>query len=174
MRLWPRRETLKERLLREGGLSATDDEARRPPWDKVGIHGVSRPREWDEVVTTEADVEGEEARFVALDEAIVIEDGPDDVEALADALTLEPPFRAEARRVDANLWSVAARGIEVVRLPGQAGDELELVSRDGFTELMIDGVRAFGSIPALERDGDHVVRARRLDSDLFEVDGAPL
>lgn len=174
MRLWPRRETLNERLLREGGVSARRDEARRPPWDKVGIHGVSRPREWDEVATTEAEVDGEAARFVALDEAIVIEDGPDDVEALADALTLEPPFRAEARRVDANLWSVAASRIEVVHLPAQSGDELELVSHDGFTELTVDGMRAFGSIPALEREGDHVVRARRLDGDLFEVDAAPL
>jgi hypothetical protein len=174
VRLWRRRETLVERLAREGGLDAPASEARRPPWDKVGIHGMSRPREWDEVVTAEWDVEGESAAFVALADSILIEEGPDDVEALADAVTLDPPFRGEARRVGAGLWSVAARGIEVVRLPGQFGDELELVSRDGSRELRIDGGRVFGSIPGLEREGDYVVRARRLEGDLFEVDAAPL
>jgi hypothetical protein len=32
----------------------------------------------------------------------------------------------------------------------------------------------FGSIPGLERAGDYVVRATRLEGDLFEVDAAPL
>jgi hypothetical protein len=174
VRLWRRRETLNERLLREGGLASADDESTRPPWDKVGIHGVSRPAKWDEVTTVEADVDGDIARFVVLRDAIVIEDGADDVDGLADAVALEPPFRAEARRVDEGLWAVGARSVEVVSLPGQEGDELELVSRGGSRELTIDGGRAFGSIPDLERAGDYVVRARRVDGDVFEVDAAPL
>ena len=140
----------------------------------VGIHGVSRPAKWDEVTTVEADVDGDVARFVVLQDAIVIEDGPDDVAALADALTLEPPFRAEARRVDEGLWAVGARRLEIVSLSEQPGDELELVSRGGSRELTIDGGRAFGSVPGLEREGDYVVRARRLDGDVFEIDTAPL
>jgi hypothetical protein len=174
VRLWPRRETLNQRLLREGGLTAGDDESTRPPWDKVGIHGVSRPAEWDEVTTVEADVDGDVARFVVLRDAIVIEDGPDDVASLADAVALEPPFRAEARRVDEGLWAVGARRVEIASLPGQPGDELELVSRGGSHELVVDGLRVFGSVPGLEREGDYVVRAKRLDGDQFEVEAAPL
>jgi hypothetical protein len=174
VRLWPRRETLNQRLLREGGLAPGDNESTRPPWDKVGIHGVSRPAEWDEVTTVEADADGDVARFVVLGDAIVIEDGPDDVAALADAVALEPPFRAEARRVGEGLWAVGARRVEITSLPGQPGDELELVSRGGSHELTVDGVRVFGSVPGLEREGDYVVRARRLDGDQFEVEAAPL
>ena len=174
MRLWRRRETLHERLLREGGLAVGNDEPVRPSWDKVGIHGVHRPAEWDEVATVAAEIDGDFARFVVLPDEIVIEEGPDDVDALADGVGLEPPFRAEARRAGEGLWAVGARRVDVAKLPGQEGDELELVSRDGFRELTIDGSRAFGSVAALERDGDYVVRARRLDGDLFEVDTAPL
>jgi hypothetical protein len=174
VKLWRRRETLNQRLLREGGLTSGDNEVTRPSWDKIGIHGVSRPAKWDEVTTVEADVDGDVARFVVLQDAIVIEDGPDDVAALADALTLESPYRAEARRVDEGLWAVGARRLETVTLPGQPGEELELVSRGGSRELTIDGGRAFGSVPGLEREGDYVVRARRLDADVFEIDATPL
>jgi hypothetical protein len=43
----------------------------------------------------------------------------------------------------------------------------------GERTLLVDGERAFGSVPALERP-EHVVRARRIDGDLWEVDEAPL
>ena len=174
MRLWRRREPLHERLLREAGLTAGDAEPARPSWDKVGIHGVHRPAEWDEVATVAAEIDGEVARFVVLPDEIVIENGPDEVDVLADAVGLDPPFRVEARRAGDGLWAVGARRVEVARLPGQEGDELELVSRDGSKELTIDGSRVFGSVAALERNGDYVVRARRLDGDLFEVDAARL
>jgi hypothetical protein len=126
------------------------------------------------VATVAAEIDGDVARFVVLPDEIVIEDGPDEVDVLADAVGLEPPFRAEARRAGDGLWAIGAKRVEVAKLPGQEGDELELVSRDGARELTIDGGRAFGSVAALERDGDYVVRARRLDGDLFEVDAAPL
>ena len=40
--------------------------------------------------------------------------------------------------------------------------------------LVIDGQRRFGSIPALERDGDYVVRGRRLDGDRWEIEASLL
>jgi hypothetical protein len=142
----------------------------RAPWDKAGIHGVHRPREWDDVVAVETDLPGDRARFVALAEQIVIEEGPDDVEALADAVTLEPPFRAEGRPTGGGLWSVGARQIQVVDLPGLAGEELQLASHAGVRELTVDGEQVFGSIPSLEREGDYVVRGRHLAGDLWEVE----
>jgi hypothetical protein len=174
VRLFGRRESLNERMLREAGLNDPGREDNRPPWDKAGIHGVNRPREWDEVVTVEADVPGDAAQFVVLEDTIFIDEGPDDVEPLANAVTLAPPYRAEGRRVGDRLWSVGARRTEVVRLPRLSGEELEFVSRDGFGDLMVDGSRALGSYPQLERDGDYVTRGVRLSDDLWEVETAAL
>ena len=169
-----RREPLHEKLAREGGLTENAGEDTRAPWDKAGIHGVHRPREWDEVATVEADMAGDRATFVVLDDRIVIEDGPDDVEPLADALSLDAPFRAEAVRRSEGVWAVAARRIEVVELPGIDGTELELTRRGGERTFVVDGERRFGSIPVLERDGDHTIRARRLDGDLWETEASLL
>ena len=169
-----RREPLHQRLAREGGLTENAGEDTRAPWDKAGIHGVHRPREWDEVATVEADMAGDRATFVVLDDRIVIEDGPDDVESLADALSLDAPFRAEAVRRSEDVWAVAARSIEVVELPGVDGTELELTRRAGERTFVVDGERRFGSIPVLERDGDHTIRARRLDGDLWETEASLL
>ena len=60
-----------------------------------------------------------------------------------------------------------------------AGDELELAEADGGRTLTVDGAREFGSIPELERigreKGEHyVIRARRLDGNLWEVEADPL
>ncbi len=169
-----RREPLHKRLAREGGLTESAGQDARAPWDKAGIHGVHRPREWDEVATVEAEVAGNRATFVVLDDRIVIEDGPDDVEPLAAALSLDPPYRVEAVRRSEDVWAVAARGIEVVELPGIDGTELELTRRAGERTFVVDGERRFGSIPVLERDGDHTIRARRLDGDLWETEASLL
>jgi hypothetical protein len=170
-----RREPLHERLAREGGLvEATGSEDTRAPWDKAGIHGVHRPREWDEVTTVGADVPGERADFVVLADRIVVDDGPDEIQALADGLSLDPPYRAEAVRRKEGVWAVAGRRIEVVELPDVEGDELELSSLGEERTLVIDGERRFGSIPALERPGDYAVRARRLDGDLWEIEASLL
>jgi hypothetical protein len=169
-----RREPLHVRLAREAGLAEGRGEDRRAPWDKAGIHGVHRPREWDVVATVESSLPGDEARFVALDDEIVIEEGPDDVEVLAEVVPLDPPFRAEARLTGEQLWSVGARRIVVVDLPGQPGDELEYVVRGEERELLVDGFRTFGSIPQLDGDGDTVVRGRRLTGERWEVERARL
>jgi hypothetical protein len=168
-----RREPLHQRLAREGGLHLQPLDT-GPGWGEVGIHGVARPREWDAVTLVEAEIAGEQARFVALpDRTLVVEEGPDDVSALAAGIerSLAPPYRAEAVRREAG-WAVAARRIRVVDLPELDGDELELtVSRDG-RRLMVDGAQSFGSARQLEEllgERHGVVRAVHLDGDAYEV-----
>jgi hypothetical protein len=171
-----RHEPLHVRLARDGGIPLGEPEA-RAPWNASGIHGLHRVREWDAVVTVSApEVEGERAAFVALPGGeLVLEEGPGQLTPFAEALEreLRPPYRAEAVRRDDALWAVAGRRIEVVELPGVAGSELELATHKGERTLLVDGERAFGSVPALERP-EHVVRARRIDGDLWEVEEAPL
>jgi len=178
--LFRRREPLHVRLAREGGLEPPETEpetATRPAWDAAGIHGIHRAREWDAVVTVEApELPGDRSAFVALANGdLVVEEGSDDVRPLADALEheLAPPYRAEAVKREDGFWAVAGRRIELVELPGVAGEEIELASRGAERTLLIDGERGFGSIPLLERPG-HVVRARRVDGELWEVETAPL
>jgi hypothetical protein len=175
--LFRRREPLHVQLAREGGLSLDAKEPIRPSWDAAGIHGNARPRQWDAVVTVDAPgLEGDRAAFVALaDGDLVVDEGPDDLEPLATALEQElaPPYRAEAVRRDGTVWAVAGRKIEVAELPDVAGEELELTAKDDEHTLLIDGERSFGSIPALELPGQ-VVRARRVDGELWEVETTPL
>lgn len=181
-----RREPLHRRLARLGGLGP---DPIRPPdllgrLSGAGIHGLHRMREWDAVVTLEAPaLRGDRAVFVALpDRTLLLEEGDDDVAPLAEAVEaqLEPPYRAEAVRRHEAVWAVAARSIELVELaddPG--GDEITLTFRDGERELLVDGARTFGSLPALERLAGgrfaaYALRAARLDGDLWEVDVSPL
>jgi hypothetical protein len=176
--LFRRAEPLHVRLAREGGLSLGNDTDPRAPWDTAGIHGMHRPREWDVVVTVAApEVEGERARFVALGEGrgLIVEEGPDGLDPLADTVEQElaPPYRAEAVRRDGGLWAVAARAIEVREVPGLAGDEVEVVLHGDARTVLVDGLPSFGSIPALEQP-EHVVRASRIDGDLWEVVADPL
>jgi hypothetical protein len=166
-----RDEPVHVRLAREGGLVEREP---RAPWREVGVHGVQRAREWDATVTTEAEgIEGDAATFVALpDGTLLVEEGPDSsLQPLADAVEreLKPPYRARAARVDGDLWGVQARRIEVREIPDRAGDSLELTSEG----LSVDGQRVFGSVRELEGLGD-VVRAERLDGDLWEVRASAL
>jgi hypothetical protein len=158
-------------------MALGDEEPPSPAWDAAGIHGLHRVREWDVVTTVDApEIKGERAAFVALSgDEIVVEDGPDDVEPFAEAIErdLAPPYRAEAVRREAGLWAVAARKIELVELPGIRGRRLELATHGGERTLLVDGVREFGSIPALELP-EHVTRARRIDGETWEIEIAPL
>ena len=176
MRLFGRREPLHVRLAREGGVPLVGAEP-RPPWDASGIHGLHRPREWDAVTTAEVPgLEGERAAFVVVPGGdLVVEEGPEGLQPLAEALEreLRPPYRAEAVRREGALWAVAGRRIELVELPGIAGEELELTVRGAERSLLVDGEHAFGTIPLLERPG-HAVRARRVDGELWEVEAHPL
>ena len=179
---WRRTEPLHERLAREGGLVERPPHDPGPHWGEVGIHGVHRQRVWDAVATVEApELEGEEARFVALPDGTLVAETEDlDLAPLADALeaSVQPPYRAEAvRRPPDGLWVVAARRIRVVVLEDEIdGDELTLTLSGGERMLDVENSRVFGGVPTLERlvDGDAVVNARRLDGQLWEVEIAPL
>jgi len=185
--LFRRRESLHERLAREGGLDerAAEPIDPRPAWQEIAVHGLQRPRDWDATVTVEApDVEGDSVRFVTLpDNTVLVEEGADSsLEPLAAAVEqeLQPPYRARAVRQGETLWAVQARRIETIALPdGPAGDELELTHTADGTTLVVDDARQFGSIPALEARGaregrEYTVRAERLEGDLWEVRAAAL
>jgi hypothetical protein len=187
VQLFGRRKPLHERLLEQGGLagpSGPSPSSRGRPTAEVGVHGLAREREWDAVATVEAaDLSGTEFAFDVLPDRTLLVDGDSDepLTPLADALEreLRPPYRARAVRQSGELWAVAARAIEVVRLPDRDGNSLELSVRGDDRELVVDGVHEFGGIPELEtlagsRHREYVVRAERLDEDWWEVRIDPL
>jgi hypothetical protein len=109
------------------------------------------------------------------------QEGDKPLTALVDTIERElaPPYRARAVRQSEELWAVAARRIEVVRLPGRGGDALELTVQSDERRLTVDGLREFGGLRELEELGesrhpDFVVRAERLDDDWWEVRVDPL
>jgi len=161
-----------------------------PGWDgtergEAGIHGVPRVRRWDTVTSVAAPgLRGDTVRFVALPDGtlVVEEDEPDGALApLAEGIeaALPPPYRAEAVRRGPETWAVAGSRIAVSELPGLTGDEAELVvTRDGHV-LRVDGRTTLGRAPGLERAGEgvgseYVVRATRLDGDLWQVEASAL
>jgi hypothetical protein len=176
-----RRKPLHERLAEEGGLV---ERSTAPPYTGVipetGIHGIPRGRQYDAVATTDApDVEGDTARFVGLEDGLLlIEEGDGDLTPLADAIEQEisRPYRAKGVRRSETTWAIAAHRLRVVELPEPGGDEIELAVLDGTQTLIVDGTRSFGTIPELEQltDGDAVIRAARLDGALWEVKVDPL
>jgi hypothetical protein len=182
-----RREPLHKKLAREARLEQTEPAPLIDPgphWGSVGIHGVPRPRRWDAVASAEAPgLAGDEVHFVALPDGdlVVDEDEPaDTLGPLADAIeqTVEPPYRAEAVRQGDDVWAVAARRVQVAEFEAD-GEEIDLVVNDGGRTLTVDGARAFGTIPELEHLGAresaaYVVRAKRLDGDLWEVTASAL
>lgn len=180
MSLFRRRGPLHERLAREGGLGPTPPLDPRPPTLEAGIHGLHRPREWDTTAVVDApDVEGDHARFVALpDRSLVVEEGEGDLTALAEAVeqALAAPYRAIAIRRGGTRWAVAATGIRVLELEQQPGEEIELAVSGGEHTLRVDGEHAFGTIRRLEElvEGDGVVRAARIEGDLWEIRIDPL
>jgi hypothetical protein len=187
---WRRRETLNEKLLR--GLDAPPQwespihHARPPDFPPAGITGIARVREWDASASVDApELRGEEVEFVVLPDRSVIVDeevGDAPLAPLADAIeeSLAPPYRAKGVRQGATVWAVAARAIDVVELrPDVEGDTIELAAHGGERTLTVDGARAFGRIPQLEavgeaRSPDYVLRVRRLEGPLWEVDLNPL
>jgi len=183
--LFRRRESLHERLAREGGLSRQAPAEPRAPWQEPGITGLHRPREADAVVTVETpDIEGDAVRFVSLpDGSLLVEEGPDSsLDALAAAVEqeLRPPYRARGVRRGDALWAIEARRIEVVELlDAPDGDAIDLTHTVDGTTVAVDDQRIFGSVPALEQRGEregpeYTVHAERLDRDLWEVRAAAL
>ncbi len=185
MSLFGRKESLHERLAREGGLVEREPPAPSPPWREVGVHGMQRPREWDATQTVEAPgIDGDSATFVVLpDGSVLVEEGSDSsLQPLADAVEqeLQPPYRARAVRQRGDLWAVQARRIEVLSLPdAPGGDAIDLTQTPEDSVLSVDGQRIFGSMPALQARGkregrDYAVHADRLDGDLWEVRASAL
>ena len=164
--------------------------AQPPGWDgerrgEPGIHGVPRARKWDVVATAEAPgLRGDAVHFVTLPDGTVVvdEDEPDGALApLADAVEtrLQPPYSAEAVRHTESTWGVAARRIRVVEDSSIDGEEAQLVVTAAETQLTVDGVPRIARAPGLQRAGEehgseYVVRARRIDGDLWETEAAPL
>ena len=185
MPFWRRERPLHERLAEQGGMTlATEADRDVAPWNQAGVHGVPRPREWDTVVTVEAELPGDAVNFVALaDRTLVVdEDVPDEaLTPLADAVEtqLNAPYRAQATRRGERLWAVGARKINVTRISDQiGGDKVELAVQDGERTVLVDGALAMGSFASLEALAagmqSYVIRADRLDGDLWEVAVLPL
>jgi hypothetical protein len=184
--LFRRRESLHERLAREGGLRSEPPVLDpRPPTLEAGIHGMQRPRDWDATLAVHAEgIDADKAQFVALpDGSLLVEDGPDSsLEELAAAVEQEfpPPYRARAVRQGEALWAVQARRIEVLALPdAPEGDALDLTRSEEGDELRVDGQRTFGSVRGLEERGEReggefAVHAERLEGELWEVRAAAL
>jgi hypothetical protein len=147
---------------------------------EAGVTGISRPREWDAVVTAVAPgIRDDPVVFVALpDGELLVEvgDEPGDLTPLAEAVERERPrpYRAQAVRRDGDSFAVGVVGIEVAPLPGTEGDSVALTVNEGVRALEIDGRPSPGRAEALEELGEgagrsYVVRAERLEGDLFEV-----
>jgi len=175
--LFRKQEPLHVKLAREGGIDLDGAQSGPVPWDASGIHGLQRPREWDAVTAVDVpELAGDRLEFVALSsEKLVRVEGVGDPGPLAAALgrELSPPYRAEAVRRGGTLWAVAGRRIEIADLPGVVGEEIELAVHGEERTLRVDGDWVEGSIPALERP-DHVVRARRIAGESWEVESAAL
>ena len=127
---------------------------------------------------------GDAVHFVALSDGtlVVEEDEPDDSLApLAEAVedSLAPPYRAEGVRQGESVWAVAANRIVVVEAPELGGEEVEyVVTRAGWT-LHVDGETVLRRAPSLERAAsgqgpEYVVRASRIDGDLWEAEATAL
>ena len=198
-------ETVNDQMLREAGIDepepATEDTDLPQPLDPYagsypadatgGIvpasldRAMARPAVWDVLTTVTAPgIDGDKVEFATLptgDLIVDTETGDADLSPLADAVEkqLKPPYRVLARRENDDLWSVAARTIDVVQLTFDGGDEIELVENEGVTELRVDGKPWKQEIPELEQAGetlgaDFVVQADRLDGDLWEIRASAL
>jgi hypothetical protein len=179
-----RRESLHERLAREGGLVPPPRSGVQGWKDLVGVHGLARQRQWDAVVTATApEVEGTEVEFVTLDDGSLLveeEQGDAALEPLASAVEeqLAPPYRARGVRQTETLWAVSARMIQLARFEA-SGERIELAQTGEGRGLVVDGMPSFGSVPALEQLGEatgsaYAIQAERLDADLWEVRVAAL
>jgi hypothetical protein len=195
-----RERPIHEQLAAEAGLDidGLDDElaagatgdsfqTRVPmPSDLLAAHGIPREREWDAVASAQApDLPGEELDYVALADGtlVVDEDVPDGaLSPLADALEgqIAPPYHGWAFWQQDDVWSVAAKRVQVVEVPEDVpGDEVQMAVNDGSRSVVVDGAESRAEIPSLEsfasqQFGSFVIHASRLDETLWEVTVLPL
>jgi hypothetical protein len=191
-----KQETLNEQLLREAGLDSVQTPGDAPPAPppppaeppklgpvRTGVVDGSAvgPKEWDAAVTVYAfGLAGDRIEFTTIPNGDVIvgeETGDVAVSPLADAgeQRVSPPYRAVAQRHDGETWAVAAKGIQVARIPFPEGDKLEFSQHVDRGELRVDGEASDALVPPeLERLGEGLgdsfyVEAERIDGDLWEV-----
>lgn len=153
-----------------------------PHWGEVGIHGLHRQREWDAVATLVVPGStGSESRFVVLaDGRSLVEEGDGDADSLRAAVTLAPPYRAQAVCRGNGLWVVGATQLETAELLDDPGGDTVEVSWDGQERTVrIDGRPTLRGVPELEglgavRHDTYVVTAARLDGRIWEISVAPL
>jgi hypothetical protein len=169
-------ETLNERMLREAGYASDSTplgpESEEEPSDEITFF-VELP-----------DLTGDGYEFVVLeDRSLIVDESAPDLSDLAEAIEqdLEPPYRASAGRQDDKYWLVTAKPIDIDVMAVEGGEELELSSVDGVRTFKLDGEPADAArIPSSllrrgeERGDDFVVRARRIDGDMWEVTADPL
>ena len=196
MRLFGRKETLHEQLLRDAGLEQSlvfGDPAPPVPlgppkslYSRSGLPDGSgvEPREWDTAVTVSAPgLAGDRIEFTAIPNGDLIvgeEAGGADLSPLADAVErrVSPPYVAQAVRRDGDVWAVGARQIEVVQIAFPDGDRFTLSRHGDDEELRVDGEPSDAAVPSqLERlgearGGSFYVEAERIDGDLWEVRAA--
>jgi len=156
------------------------------PSDLIAVHGIPRDREWDAVASAEAPgLPGEELEYVALEDGtlIVDDDLPDGaLSPLADALEghIRAPYHGWAFWQDNDVWTVAAKRVQVVEVPEDVpGDEVALSVNNGSRSVLVDGSESHAEIPSLEtfagqQYGSFVLHASRLDDTLWEVTVLPL
>ena len=164
---------------REGGQLVQS-----PGVEIAGITTGAAGRTWDAVAATDCpDLPGDTVTFLVLeDKTLVVStdlaDGLLDPLAAALEATVTPPYRAAAVRTKGTLWTSVAESMQLVPLPGVAGDEIELSIVGGRRELIIDGEGSTVPVEALdalaEPHGDVAMTAERADGDLFAVDVFPL
>jgi hypothetical protein len=116
------------------------------------------------------------------DGSLVVDGGEaeGDLTPLAEAVEarIAAPYRARGMRQGKRVWAVAARRIDVIPFAAD-GDEITLSEHGGNRTMTVDGEQTVASIPELEevgrrRGGSYVVRAQRIDGDLWEVSANPL
>lgn len=198
MGLFRRQETLNEQLLREAGLDPAQVLGDPPPpgpleppkslMSRVGVPDGSPPppKEWDAAATVSAPaVAGDRVEFTTIpngDVIVDVENGDADLSPFADAIErhVNPPYSAVAQRQDGDMWAVAAKQIDVARIPFPHADTLELSRNGSDEELRVDGEPSDEPVPReLERVGQAAaesfyVEASRIDGDLWEVKVSPL
>jgi hypothetical protein len=188
-----KQETLNEQLVREAGLEPSQMlgdaappvplEPPKPGLARAGVpdgSGVA-PKEWDAAVTVSAfGLSGERIEFTTIPNGDVVVDeetGNADVSPLADAVEryVSPPYRAVAQRHDGETWAVAAKRIEVAKIPFPEGDKLELSRNGDGAELRVDGEPSDEAVPpelgeiGAAAGESFYVEAERIDGDLWEV-----
>ena len=172
MSLFGRRdETLNEKLLREAGHAPDGSPTEGQRETNAAGDGV-------EFLLDDAELPGSAYDFVTLaDGSTVVDEDAPDISDIADAVEqdLAPPYRASAVKQDDGYWLVTARPITVEEFAFE-GDEADVSSTGGVTTFTIDGVETDSSRvpPRLLEIGeatgtDYVLRAKRIDGDLWEV-----